>query len=206
MKAYGLIDFLRIPLAIAVVLVGFHPAAAAAQSFTVTATNVAMPANGAGSTSQITLTSVGGYTGTIYVDCRYAGPSTTANLPICSGYTMVNNFPLTANQTITIMRPFYPYGVPIPVRLPVAPHRNSPAPLAGLALAGVFLFSRRLCRSGARWLALVLLAAVTMAGISACSGAAPMVTGTPGIYTYAITGTDISTNVTVSTTILVTVP
>jgi hypothetical protein len=206
MKAYDLITFLRIPLALAALLMGFHPAAALAQSFTVTATNVAMPANGAASASQITLTSVGGYTGTIYVGCRYAGPPTTANLPICSGYTMVNNFPLTANQTITIMRPFYPYGAIIPLRQPVAPHRNSPALLAGLALAGVFLFCRPLHQRGARWLALVLLGAVTMAGVSACSGAAPIVQGTSGTYTYAITGTDISTNVTVSTTILVTVP
>lgn len=206
MKSLRPFDFLRIPLALAVVLAGFHPAAAAAQSFTVTATNVAMPANGAVSASQITLTSVGGYEGSIYVDCRYAGSPTTANLPICSGYTMPSSFQLTANQTVTVVRPFYPYGAIIPVRLPVAPHGKSHAPLAGLVLACVFLLSRRLRRSGARWLALLLLAAVTMAGISACGGASPMVPGTPGIYTYAITGTDIRTNVTVSTKIQVIVP
>jgi hypothetical protein len=206
MKASGLIAFLRIPLALAVVLVGFSPSAAQAQSFTVTATNVVMPSSGGASSSQITLTSVGGYTGTIYVDCKYSGPPTTANLPICSGYTMTNGYQLAANQSITFMRPFYPYGSIIPVRLLVPPSSKSYGPMAGVALAGVCLLSHKLRRKGARWFTLVLLAATAMAGISACGGSAPSTTGTAGTYAYAITATDVNTNATVSTTVMVTVP
>lgn len=200
------VDFLRIPLALAALFAGLQPAAAVAQSFTIVATNIIMPTNGTAGVSQVTLTSVGGYTGTIYVGCQYSGLTTSANLPICSGYTMPNDFQLAANQTLTTGRVFYPYGVPIPLHLPAPPPGKVRAPLAAMALPGMVLLGLGLRRKSARWLAMLLLGTLALAGIAACAGSSSMATTTPGTYTYSITGTDISTNVTVSTTILVTVP
>lgn len=203
MKLFGSTAFRRIPLAFSALLLGFAPQVALAQSYTVSATNVVMSASGYGSTL-ITVTSVGGYTGTIYLDCKYAGQATSAFLPICSGYTMANDFPLAANQSFTTTRPFYAYGLPIPVRRPVAPRGSHAPPVLAALIAGA-LFGSRLRSGFARWLSLVLLGIVILTGTGACGGKAPLVSTTPGTYTYSITATDINTNVTVATTILVAV-
>lgn len=207
MKAIGFIAFSRGPLVLGVWFAGLIPPAASAQSFTIAATNVVMPLSGMGS-SQFTLTSINGYTGTIVLNCQPTNPSAGAKLPICSGYT-APAYQLEANATLQGSIEFFPYGVPIPVSLPR--HRGGPlshAPAVGLVLAGALKFGLRARRRAWCSLALVLLGLAGLAGISACGGASSSVM-TPGSYPYTVTameynGTTFGTSV--STSILVTVP
>jgi hypothetical protein len=76
-----------------------------------------------------------------------------------------------------------------------------------LALAGVLLLGFGFRRSARRWLVLVLLAAAGLAGltgISACAGTGNGLT--PGTFPYTIVGTDNTTNESVSSSFMVTVP
>lgn len=98
------------------------------------------------------------------------------------------------------------HGTPVPAPVSV-PHRQGHAPAGGLALAGALLLGWGLRRRASRWLVVGLLAVgalAGLAGISACMGYGSGFT--PGTFPYTITGTDTSTNASVSSTFMVTVP
>ena len=182
-------------LVLSTVMAGFVPFAGGQPSFTISATNVTMSPK-TGSYSQLKLTSVDGYSGTIYVDCRYAGAPTNARLPICSGYTMQNDFKLAADQTITFDRTFYPYGAPLPVDLPLSRGQGGRLLAAGLGLAGVLFLGFGFRRRLRHWLALLALSAIGLTGITGCNSFIFIGT-TPGTYGFIIIATDIHTTITV---------
>jgi len=76
----------------------------------------------------------------------------------------------------------------------------------GLALAGVLLFGLGFRRSTRRWLVLTFLALGSLAGLVGFSACGSNNVVTPGTYAYTIVATDTTTNVSVTTSINVTVP
>jgi len=186
-------------------------ARAATPSFTLSAGNVTMSAAGPNSLT-FTLTSVGGYSGTIDVVCDPTNTPAGATLPLCGQPSPIADpevFTLAADGTVQGSLPLlttYPScSGPCPVRYD-HPRRGF-AP--GLALAGALLagYGLGFRRRAARWLVLTLLAFGTlagMAGISACGGGAR--TLTPGVWPYEIQAFDSGTNQVASATVNVTVP
>lgn len=197
---------------LAVISIPSASAATPSPSFTTTATNVTMSTNtssGTGS-STFTLTSVNGYTGTVGVTCSAPTPSVGVKVPVCDwspGPVVRPTFTLVANQvatgTISFINAIPPCN-PCPVSLPRSRSHGLPQ---GVALVGALLFGFGFRRRAARWLTLTLLAAGALAGLaatSACGGNDDVVT--PGTYAYTIIASDVSTNVSVTTSISVTVP
>jgi hypothetical protein len=209
MHSYRLVAFLGMFFAGSL---GFYgsPALAATPSFTITTTPVTMSsttASGQGS-STFTLTSVNGYAGTIGIGCGNLYPPSGAKAPLCDfgGPAYPAAYTLTANQVMTgsiLFLNTHPPCNPCPVSLP---RHEGHGLSSGLALAGALLFGVGLRRRTARWLTMTLFAVGALAGlvgISACSDGSVV---TPGTYVYTIAAMDMNTNVTVTTSIDVTVP
>jgi hypothetical protein len=171
--------------------------AAPAPTFTVSATNVTLPAGATSATSQITVTSVNGYAGQIAITCQYSGSEMNAKAPTCGGGPQ-RVYTLTANQSTQGALSFYPYGTAVP-----AAAQNPPLAQTRIALALVlfgacfFLSLRRRTRS----ILVLLFAAIFLAGFTSCGA-----NGLSGTFPYTITGTDFKTNSTANTSITVTVP
>ncbi len=184
--------------------------AMAATPFAITATSFTW-SSASPNDSQYTVTGIPG-DGTIQIGCVYAGTAMT-KFPICGGGPIAL-IPVTAGQTLTGFVGFEPWGTPIPASLQSTPHRSSYLPIAGLALAGVFMAGYGLRRGRRRWIAMVVLAASVLAGlagISACGGVANPFAMTSGTYPYTITATWESSTPAIlgaqtSTTVNVTVP
>jgi hypothetical protein len=187
-----------------ILAVSGSPALAATPDFTLATTNVTMSssdANGNGSTA-FTLTSVNGYTGTITVACIPPNPPAGVKVPNCGGGAIARAYTLTANGVATGAMDLDNSPVPEPVVhwQPGGSLRKA----TGIAMAGLLLFGFGIRRRAARWLTLLLLAAGTLAGISACGASNSVVT--PGTYAYALRATDINTSASVTTPFSVTVP
>lgn len=218
MRIDRLAAFLGMIFAGSFVFTGF-PALAATPSFTVTATSAALSSSsksGEGS-STITLTSINGYAGSIAVNCIPPTPPAGVKVPFCgpgipSAATpavsaavpaILALFTLTAGQAVNGTVAFYNF--PFPVSASLA-HPVNHKLAQGLALAGVLVgFGFR--RKAPRWLAVILFALGTLAGlagISACGANNSAVT--PGTYAYTISATDINNAVSVTTSVNVTVP
>ena len=193
-------------------VVSGSPALAATPAFTITATDVTMSSNGTSGvgSSTFTLTSLNGYTGTVFVGCISPTPPTGVNVPFCdlSPGPVRPAYTLTANQVVTGSIPlqnYIPPCNPCPVSLP---HRGGHGLAPGLALAGALLLGFGFRRRAARWLTMTLLAVGALAGvagISACGGGNSSVV-TPGTYAYTVTAVDTNTAVSVTASINVTVP
>jgi hypothetical protein len=180
------------------------PALAATPEFTITATNVTMPASSTGTaTSQLTLTSLNGYTGTVTIQCGPVNYRPGMKLPYCP-WGLPVGYTLDVNQTVKGSIYFSYIPVPIANALPRLDPKPSHAP-EGLALASVLLAGLGFRRRCARWFALIALAVVTLggvAGITACGGSS-----ISGTYPYTLTATDTTDNsLSASTTIKVTIP
>jgi hypothetical protein len=215
MRSYRLAAFLGMIFAGGVTFTGF-PALAATPSFTITATNVTMSSSdstGIGSSS-FTLTSIDGYTGTLQIGCNIPTPKIGVAVPSCgygaAGAAAISIEPpriaLAADQVVTGTVPFS-NPVPCSGHCVTSARREGHGLEQSLALAGVFLLGVGSWRRPGRFLTLTLLALGTLAGlagISACGGNNSVVT--PGTYTYSILATDINTDVSVTTSIDVTVP
>jgi hypothetical protein len=162
--------------------------ALAVTPYAITATNVTMPTSGLGS-SQYTVTGIPG-AGSVTIGCAYSGPVTVAKIPQFCGTVGAPTIPVPAGETTfsgTIL--FVPFGqVPPPGlgKLRGAPLPSGHLPAACLALAGALLlgFSFR-CRAR-RWLAMVVFATVTLAGLAGISGCIVGNVMTPGTYQYTI--------------------
>lgn len=191
-------------MAVTAAMAATTPLAGAAPSFTVSATNVTMSVNGE-AYSQIKVTSVDGYAGTIHVDCVYAGEPTNARLPVCGGYTTENDFKLDADQTITFIRAFYPYGRTIPVSQPTNRHARGFGISVAALLAGVLVFGFGFRRKAWRLAAPVVLCAIVLAGICGCGGIRFFISTTPGTYFFNIVVVDIESNMKVVAPIAVVV-
>ena len=216
------VRFLAVLGALAVVSVTLSTApllaATPSPSFTITATNATLSsstASGVGSSSFI-LTSVNGYAGQVRVNCNPPTPPAGVTVPYCgygvpSGNAAVPAQPpitLTANEAVTGTIAFYNAAVPCSNPCPVSlPRRGGHGLPQSLALAGALLFGFAFRRKAARWLTLTLFAVGALAGlaaISACGGNNDVVT--PGTYAYTISATDVTTAVSVTTSVNVTVP
>jgi len=183
------------------------PALAATTDFTITATSVVMSSNGSSGTGSttFTLTSVNGYTGSVQVVCDPPTPPVGTTIPYCGGGPVSRAYPLTANGTAKGSISFT--NVPVPEAAASLPSNKSPGKSIALGLASLLFLGLRFRLKAARWFTLVLLAVVTLVGLSgfvACGGSSSAVT--PGTYDYVIKATDINTSASVSTSIGVTVP
>ncbi len=160
------------------VCLGLVSPANAATPFTITATNVTMPAHGNGVTSY----TVSGIPvkGSLVINCQYSGPTTTAHIPTCS-YGPIVAIPVDAGQTVSGSVQFYPYGAAVPLAQSSAAQAS-----AGLTLAGLLLLGLR--RRARRFLLLVSVAALLLGGIPALTGCGNGWNGmTPGTYSYTVT-------------------
>jgi len=194
---------------------GGSRAFAATPGFTISATNVTMPASN-GSCSDgactetygggvFTLASVDGYAGTVEVSCGATNPPAGAKLPTCIHHPGMG-VPLTANASVQGQLLLIPYGQ-TPPPLPSNQTRGTLGSAgAGLALGGVLLAGLGV-RRRTRWLASTMIAVGALAvltGIQACGGNSNSMT--PGTYSYAVTAMDSTTNTSATATFKVTVP
>jgi hypothetical protein len=132
--------------------------------------------------------------------CNYGAAEVVAPGPVPPPIT------LTTNQVVTGTVAFF-NPVPCSGRCGGSARREGHGLEQSLALAGVFLLGVGSWRRSGRFLTLTLLALGllnVMSGISACGGNNSVVT--PGTYAYTISATDINTDVSVTTSINVTVP
>jgi hypothetical protein len=193
-------------------VVSGSPALAASPYFTLAATNVTLSSSSSSGTgsSEITLTSVDGYTGTVGIICGAPAYQAGVTVPACNfgGPAVIAIMPLTANQVATGTIAFANSAPPCN-RCPVSlPHRGGHGLAPGLTLAGALLLGFGFRRRATRWLTLTLLAVgllAGLAGISACGGNSSSVV-TPGTYAYTITAKDMNADAVVTTSINVTVP
>jgi len=186
-------------LAVASLLLS-RPALAASPAFTIAATNVTMPSNGNAVNSQFTLTSMGGYAGQVRVDCAYSGTAMGARVPTCGIFVNPVSM-LDANKTVQGSLTLIPYGKTIGYgAASVGEKPRFGLPMCAAVILGVLLLARGM-RKGTRGRHLLLaLAAVTLAGMTACASAMS------GTFPYTVTAVDIRTNATVSAPFTVTIP
>lgn len=165
--------------------------------FTVAGTPVTVAAGAmSGNTSTITLTSTGGFSGSVAL-AAVIGPAGAANPPTLSfGSTTPVNLTSAAPGTATLTITTLGQSAPCTAANHMAPgipwYAGGGAVLACVLLVGIP--SRR--RSWRTMLGMVVLLAVFGGGMQACGGSSPKVCTTPttsgtttGIYTITITGT-----------------
>jgi hypothetical protein len=166
----------------------FIPCLSGAQttpSLTLQANNVTMPSSGAGSIP-VSLISVNGFAGTIYLSCTAPIEAAGVRVPICETGPAVGVV-LSANATVqesVLLVASAP--VPTPVKFNLPEYRGG----VGLGLAGTLMLGLRLRRRRARRFARVYLSVALLAGLTAlgaCAGSPN--TLTPGNYTYTLAAT-----------------
>lgn len=175
------------------------PAAAhaATPAFTVSATNVIMPASGMG-TSTVTATSENSYAGRLVIACDSANSSMGAHLPLCFGHP-VTGLAVAANKSAQLQLYLVPYGQAPP---PVSSRTSGWKGEAPLALAGALLLGFGLRRRARKlgWFTLAAALFAASAGITACGG------GAHGTFTYNVVATDSATSASTTATFTVTLP
>ncbi len=200
MQLLGSSGLFRILAACCVGLCGFPALAASTPSFTIAATNVTLPSGKTGATTQVTLTSVNGYSGTLVLNCQYAGAVMGARSPNCGGGT-ARAYPLGAGQAVTGSLPLYPYGMVVPTAMNHPPGWLArDLVISGVGLSGLFMLGLGTVHRARRRI-LQVLALVALAGVVSCGG-----NGSAGTFPFTVTAADTKTQVSVSTTITVTVP
>jgi hypothetical protein len=174
------VSFPGFVLGLAAAIACLWPGQGAAESFTLTASNVTIPASSGIGISKFTIQGIP-LTGTLLLSCSYAGTPGDAKLPLCPGTPPVV-YSVTAGETLTGEIAFYPYGSAVPA------DRTGKAGV-GLSVAGGLLLiaglRRRLCRGLPAMLAAVCGMVVFMS-ITACGGNS----GSLGTYPFTITATN----------------
>lgn len=147
-----------------------------AAEFSITASNVTMPNRGT-AMSEFTITSIP-MTGSIALNCSYAGNLPKTNLPICP-LTPPVAYQVTTGGTLKGSVVFYPAGSAIPAS----------SPRGGIAVAILAICGLALRRFGRRWsslISLVMLGIAGLMGVGACGGGhGPVMPA--GSYPYTIT-------------------
>ena len=207
MRAFGPESLMRLSFALCIGIATAQGLQAATPGFTIKAGNVSVSGQGSG-TSQFTVTSVGGYAGTVYVTC--SGPDgnllSDLLLPVC-GSPVEEALP--ANGSVSGSMSFTPpSSVTSSAKLqggPPGPPR--PMPYVAGVLAGLGLLGLRMRRILDRRLAIVAgaICLAALAGIAGCLGRGGLAMS-PGTYTYTISGNSVTVPISsASTTISVTV-
>ena len=167
------------------------PAWGATPGFTITASNVSMSDMGSG-TSNFTLTSTGGFTGQVSVDCSGPDPILVPLLilPICNPPAEI--FPLPANGTASGTIQFVPppsvQGSVDSERVPLRRNRSREVPFGAGACAAAMLFGVGFRRRFVRHLSVIMAFAVSaaaLASVTGCIGKGGLAM-TPGTYSYVI--------------------
>jgi hypothetical protein len=199
MKSSGLSFSIRLSSVFCFAL--FAACAYASNGYSISATNVTMPANGT-ATTKYTVSEIP-IRGDLSINCAYSGPQTDANLPVCDGGTTAL-IPVNAGQTVTGSVVFYPYGSAIPA----VKHAQQHLPASGLALAGALLIGLSSRRKKLRWPTPILFTLACATALTACGGSTNGTT--PGTYQYTVSAETAGTNnplaAQATTTISVTVP
>jgi hypothetical protein len=191
-------------------LAGREGLAAATPGFTLQATNVTVSGMGSG-TSNVTLTSVGGFSGQVGVSCF--GPDTNLNPVLIPNCTQpVEYFALTANAPVSFTLPFTP---PASVSGTAGTRPVQPTPgsspgrarsvagiLSGLGLAAIRF--RKKLKSNVSSAIVAVLGLAALAGMTGCIARGGLVM-TPGKYSYQIQASPKGDGTLVTTTIQVTV-
>ena len=147
----------------------------AAPQYSISATNVTMPAHG-GVASQFTISAIP-VTGTIVLNCGYMGSLALGRLPVCPLAPQIT-YDVTAGGTLTGTVIFYPPGGPQPLS----------DPGAGIALGGMALLLLRCGRTARRSVRQLIMAAGSMVlcvEIGACANPGPSMP--KGTFLYNIT-------------------
>jgi hypothetical protein len=178
--------------------------AQATPSFTLTASNTTMPLSGVGSIPY-TLTSVNGFSGTIYIGCSPPTEPAGVTIPICEVGGPVIEYALNSNETLKeSIGLLASEPVPTPVRMKLPKRRGG----IGLALAGALMLGFGLRRKRASHFARLCFAVSLLGGLTAlgaCAGGQK--TLTPGSYTYTLTANEgSSSSPLISAAVTVTVP
>jgi hypothetical protein len=169
------------------------PLAAPTPQFTLTATNVSVSDTGSG-VSNITLTSLNGFTGTVGVSC--SAPTTLATVLVLPNCTFpVKSLLVPANGSVTGTLPFVP---PSNVTASAANRQRQPAipaPLKAAVVAACLLglgFRKRFPFQGksGRWMGSITLATATLGltslmTLTGCIGRGGLAMS-PGTYSYVI--------------------
>jgi hypothetical protein len=162
-----------------------------------------MPSSGMGE-SVVTLTSVGGYAGSLGLTCAYNGtPPEGKTAPSCTQRTPPMAIPIAAGQTVTSSVLLLGPGIAIPAAGRAPAHEAARPLLAGLAAGALLLLGLRRRRMG-RMLVLAALSLAALGGISACGGSKGN-SLSPGVYSYRVIAGD-NNQVNVSANFTVTVP
>ena len=191
---------LAIPCALASSLC-IAQAPAPTPSFTLSASNIAMPSSGTASIP-FTLTSVNGFAGSLTLQVTPPTPPPGVKLPYLEIGGPAHLYPLAANATLTgSIGILSAIPVPIPVRFH-QPTRQGDRTVWSLATALLLSLGLRRKRA-ANNLLLALAMPIALTTITACGGPPTL---TPGTYTYTLTAAEQNSTLSSSTTITVTVP
>jgi hypothetical protein len=168
--------------------------AQAAPGFTISATNVTLPASGKG-LIPITLSAVNGYTGVVFISCPPVNPPAGVRQPYCDP----PHFGPVLSLVLNASNPSATAGLPITSEVEPASTSllRSPDPRDTTAwvLTGALMLGLGFRRRRSRWLAQLLLAVVSLIALTelgACAGGGNGNLGflTPGTYTYTISAAD----------------
>lgn len=164
--------------------------------FTINAGNVSVPGQG-DAVENFTLTSLGGFTGTVNVECSGPNNSLLGDLvlPVCRP---VATTVIPANGSVSGTVGF------VPPWAANAASRSTTLPMIAGVLAGLGLLGLRL-RTTAHRISILMIAAACLAPLAAitgCLGGSGLAM-TPGTYEYTLTAT--STSLTQTATFKVTV-
>ncbi|WP_263353965.1 protease pro-enzyme activation domain-containing protein [Acidicapsa acidisoli] len=154
-------------------------------SFVLSNISVRLPAEHSTAAPPILTTSEGGYAGTINYTCKLTTKTTTAAPPECSMYPATAT--LAAGGTAGPLMLIFGKGTKLPTSTTTSSNaRWFGAGSAVLALSLLFGIPAR--RRGWRSMLSAILLLISVAGFSACSSSAKMITS--GTYTFTVTGTD----------------
>lgn len=175
--------------------------------FTISASNVTMPASGMVSIP-FTLTSVNGFVGSVVVQCVPPTVSAGVKAPYCEDYGPIQAFPLTADGSTTgsyEVVAIKPEAVPAVGGANLLRHGQGASwALAGFLMLGIGL-QRKRTRRFARALLAIGVIGLTGMSISGCGGPPTL---TPGAYVFTLNSNSVigTLGLSASTTSTVTVP
>jgi hypothetical protein len=181
-------------------------AATPTPGFTIAATIVSVPGQGT-STSQLTVSSVDGFAGTVGVSCFAPNVANITEPVIPSCTEPIVNVVVPANGSTTGTMIFFPpweINIYDPASLPVRRKPSHSEPMLAGILIGSAMLGWRIRRALNRGTALgvAVIFSSSLAALAGCMGQGGLAM-TAGTYAYAISGT--SDGMTETTSVLVTV-